>query len=145
MRRARRHLGLALFVCLFSTWLLAEAPATVSQAAAGQAAATPAQAPLPLTLPNKPDSLKFGVMGDFGTGKREQYQLGEVMARVESARGEMAYTVVSDGGERPHRVRARTGSFMAMGIIEDISPGLMVADLVALIASLDVVAPETDR
>jgi NADH-quinone oxidoreductase subunit D len=34
---------------------------------------------------------------------------------------------------------------MAMGIIEDISPGLMVADLVALIASLDVVAPETDR
>ena len=57
----------------------------------------------------------------------------------------MAYYVVSDGTERAYRVRARTGSFMAMGIIEDISPGLMVADLVALIASLDVVAPETDR
>ena len=82
MRRARRHLGLALFVCLFSAWLLAEAPATVPQAAPGQTAAAPAQAPLPLTLPNKPDSLKFGVMGDFGTGKREQYQLGDVMARV---------------------------------------------------------------
>jgi NADH-quinone oxidoreductase subunit D len=72
-------------------------------------------------------------------------EAGEVLSRVESARGEMAYYVVSDGGERPYRVRARTGSFMAMGIIEDISPGLMVADLVALIASLDVVAPETDR
>jgi NADH-quinone oxidoreductase subunit D len=72
-------------------------------------------------------------------------EAGEALARVESARGEMAYYVVSDGTEKPWRVRARTGSFLAMGIIEDISPGLMVADLVALIASLDVVAPEIDR
>jgi NADH-quinone oxidoreductase subunit D len=72
-------------------------------------------------------------------------EAGEVLSRVESARGEMAYYVVSDGGEKAYRVHARTGSFMAMGIIEDVSPGLMVADLVALIASLDVVAPEIDR
>jgi NADH-quinone oxidoreductase subunit D len=70
---------------------------------------------------------------------------GEALSRVESARGEMAYYVVSDGTEKAYRVRARTGSYLAMGIIEDISPGLMVADLVALIASLDVVAPEIDR
>ena len=49
------------------------------------------------------------------------------------------------GVDKAYRVRARTGSFMAMGVIEDVSPGLMVADLVALIASLDVVAPEIDR
>jgi NADH-quinone oxidoreductase subunit D len=70
---------------------------------------------------------------------------GETFARVESARGEMAYYVVSDGSNTPWRVRIRTGSFAAMGIIEAVSPGLMVADLVALIASLDVVAPEIDR
>jgi NADH-quinone oxidoreductase subunit D len=70
---------------------------------------------------------------------------GEAQSRIESARGEMAYYVVSDGGERAYRVRARTGSFLAMGIIEDLSRGLMIADLVALIASLDVVAPEIDR
>jgi NADH-quinone oxidoreductase subunit D len=70
---------------------------------------------------------------------------GEALSRVESARGEMAYYVVSDGSEKAYRVRVRTGSYLAMGIIEDISPGLMVADLVALIASLDVVAPEIDR
>jgi NADH-quinone oxidoreductase subunit D len=70
---------------------------------------------------------------------------GEAQSRIEAARGEMAYYVVSDGGERAYRVRARTGSFLAMGIIEDISRGLMIADLVALIASLDVVAPEIDR
>jgi NADH-quinone oxidoreductase subunit D len=72
-------------------------------------------------------------------------EAGEALSRVESARGEMAYYVVSDGSEKAYRVRARTGSYLAMGIIEDISPGLMVADLVALIASLDVVAPEIDR
>jgi NADH-quinone oxidoreductase subunit D len=70
---------------------------------------------------------------------------GEAQSRIESARGEMAYYVVSDGGERAYRVRARTGSFTAMGIIEELSPGLMIADLVALVASLDIVAPEIDR
>jgi NADH-quinone oxidoreductase subunit D len=77
--------------------------------------------------------------------RKPKPEAAEVQSRVESARGEMAYYLVADGGERPYRLRVRTGSFMAMGIIEDISPGLMVADLVALIASLDVVAPETDR
>jgi NADH-quinone oxidoreductase subunit D len=72
-------------------------------------------------------------------------EAGEALSRVESARGEMAYYVVSDGTAKAHRVRARCGSFTAMGIIEDISPGLMIADLVALISSLDVVAPEIDR
>jgi NADH-quinone oxidoreductase subunit D len=72
-------------------------------------------------------------------------EAGEAFSRVESARGEMAFYVVSDGTNKAHRVRARCGSFTAMGIIEDASPGLMVADLVALIASLDVVAPEIDR
>ncbi len=72
-------------------------------------------------------------------------EAGEVLSRVESARGEMGYYVVSDGTDKPYRVHVRTGSFLAMGIIEDLSPGLMVADLVALIASLDVVAPEIDR
>jgi len=72
-------------------------------------------------------------------------EAGEALGRVESARGELAYYVVCDGTEKAYRLRARTGSFTAMGIIEDISPGLMVADLVALIASLDVVAPEIDR
>jgi len=72
-------------------------------------------------------------------------EAAETFSRVESARGEMAYYVVSDGTENPYRVRIRTGSFTAMGIIEALSPGLMLADLVALISSFDVVAPEIDR
>ncbi len=70
---------------------------------------------------------------------------GEAYARVESARGDMAVYVIGAGGEGPYRARLRTGSFNAMGIIEHLSPGLMIADVVALVASLDVVAPEVDR
>ena len=70
---------------------------------------------------------------------------GEVYIRIESARGDMGFYVVSDGSEYPYRVRIRTGSFTAMSLIEKISRGLMVADLIALIASLDVDAPEIDR
>jgi NADH-quinone oxidoreductase subunit D len=70
---------------------------------------------------------------------------GEVYAAVEGARGELGVYLVSDGGERPYRLKWRTGSFSAMSIVEGVSRGLMIADLVALIASLDVIAPETDR
>ena len=57
----------------------------------------------------------------------------------------MGCYVIGAGKEEPYRCRFRTGSFNAMGIIEYKSPGLFLADLVALIASLDVVAPEIDR
>jgi NADH-quinone oxidoreductase subunit D len=77
--------------------------------------------------------------------KRIKPAAGEAQSRIESARGEMAFYVVSDGNERAYRTRARTGSFAAMGIVEELSKGLMIADLVAVIASLDVVAPEIDR
>jgi NADH-quinone oxidoreductase subunit D len=70
---------------------------------------------------------------------------GEAYARVESARGDMGCYVIGAGKEEPYRARFRTGSFNAMGIIEAKSQGLFLADLVAFIASLDVVAPEIDR
>jgi NADH-quinone oxidoreductase subunit D len=69
----------------------------------------------------------------------------EVYACVESARGEYGTYTVSDGTDKPYRSRFRTGSFSAMSIIEYMSPGILVADLVALIGSLDILAPEVDR
>ncbi|RME20304.1 MAG: NADH-quinone oxidoreductase subunit D [Deltaproteobacteria bacterium] len=70
---------------------------------------------------------------------------GEAYASVEGARGEMGCYVVSDGSPKPYRVKWRTSSFSALSIIEHVSPGLMIADLVAVIATLDVIAPEMDR
>jgi NADH-quinone oxidoreductase subunit D len=80
-----------------------------------------------------------------GKMPKKMKPVGEAYARVESARGDMGCYVVGRGGAEAYRARFRTGSFTAMGIIEAKSPGLFVADLVALIASLDVVAPEIDR
>ena len=70
---------------------------------------------------------------------------GEAMVRLESARGDMGYWVAGDGTDLPVRVHCRTGSFTSMGIIEKISAGLMIADLIAVIGSFDIVAPEVDR
>ncbi len=70
---------------------------------------------------------------------------GEVYVRVEGSRGDMGWYVVSDGSAFPYRTHIRTGSYTAMSIVEELSPGLMIADLVAVIASFDIVAPEVDR
>jgi len=70
---------------------------------------------------------------------------GDTHIRVEAARGDMSWYVVSDGSEYPYRVHVRTGSFAAMSIIDTLAYGLMIADLVAVIASFDIVAPEVDR
>jgi NADH-quinone oxidoreductase subunit D len=81
----------------------------------------------------------------MGKLPRKMKPEGEAYARIESARGDMGCYVMGKGKDNPYRARFRTGSFTAMGIVEAKSPGLFVADLVALIASLDVVAPEIDR
>ena len=82
---------------------------------------------------------------EFWRAPKKLKPVGDAMARVEAARGDMSCYVVGAGGANAYRARFRTGSFNAMAIIREKSRGLMVADLVALIASLDVVAPEIDR
>ena len=77
--------------------------------------------------------------------KRLKPPVGDVYLRLESARGDMGWYVVSDGSEYPYRCKIRTGSFTAMSIVDKVSRGLMLADLIAVIASFDVVAPEIDR
>ncbi len=72
-------------------------------------------------------------------------ELDEAYAAVEAARGEMGYYVVSNGEENAWRVKVRTGSFTATQVMEPIAPGTMIGDVVAMFASLDVVAPELDR
>jgi NADH-quinone oxidoreductase subunit D len=83
--------------------------------------------------------------GEIHIAPKKLKPKGEAVGRVEAARGEMCIYVVGEGEAFPHRVHIRTGSFTAMSILREKSRGLMVADLVALIASLDVIAPEIDR
>jgi 3',5'-cyclic AMP phosphodiesterase CpdA len=95
--------GLALIVCIGVAIALSAAPGTVP-ASTPQQQTAPAPAPLPLTLPNQDGALKFGVMGDFGTGSRQQQQLADQMARVHSQFPFELMITVGDnmyGGQRP--------------------------------------------
>jgi NADH-quinone oxidoreductase subunit D len=91
------------------------------------------------------DRIQTTEKGEFWNPPKKLKPKGEAFARVETARGDMGCYVVGDGTKNAYRARFRTGSFNAMQIIRDKSRGLMLADLVALIASLDIVAPEIDR
>jgi 3',5'-cyclic AMP phosphodiesterase CpdA len=76
----------------------------LSAVPAGEPLQPAAAAPIALTLPNKSDSLKFAVLGDFGTGSKEQYQLAAQMKRVHDVFPFDLVTLVGDnlyGSERP--------------------------------------------
>jgi NADH-quinone oxidoreductase subunit D len=70
---------------------------------------------------------------------------GEVYVAVESARGELACYVVSDGGPRPWRVKFRAPSLVALEATATCMRDALVADLIAIVGSLDTVMGEVDR
>ncbi|MER3451117.1 MAG: NADH-quinone oxidoreductase subunit D [Thermus sp.] len=70
---------------------------------------------------------------------------GEVYVPTESARGELGYYIVSDGGSMPYRVKVRAPSFVNLQSLSYACKGEQVADMVAIIASLDPVMGDVDR
>jgi 3',5'-cyclic AMP phosphodiesterase CpdA len=110
MSTSRQLPALALVVCVGVAACLSGAPLPAPATTAVQRAVpalpqtAPAQAPLTLTLPNQEGALKFGVMGDFGTGSRQQYQMADQMARVHTQFPFELMITVGDnmyGGQRP--------------------------------------------
>lgn len=70
---------------------------------------------------------------------------GEVYACVESARGELGHYVVSDGSNKPYRLRVRSPSFPHVEVLKRILPGLVLSDVVVAIASMDPILGDVDR
>jgi NADH-quinone oxidoreductase subunit D len=70
---------------------------------------------------------------------------GEVYVTVESARGELGCFVVSDGGPKPWRVKFRAPSFVALEATATCMTDALIADLIAIVGSLDSVMGEVDR
>jgi NADH-quinone oxidoreductase subunit D len=70
---------------------------------------------------------------------------GEVYVAVESPRGEFGCYLVSDGGPRPWRVKFRAPSFVALEAAPTVMTDALVADLIAIVGSLDTVMGEVDR
>jgi NADH-quinone oxidoreductase subunit D len=68
-----------------------------------------------------------------------------IYSAVESPRGELGVFLEGDGGPKPYRVHMRTPSFDNLSIINKISQGHLVADLVAILASIDIVLGDIDR
>ena len=70
---------------------------------------------------------------------------GDVYHAVEGPRGELGFYIVSDGGNRPYRLRTRPPSMYNLQALKSIAPGNLIADLVVSIGSLDPVFGEVDR
>ncbi len=78
--------------------------------------------------------------------KRVKPPKGEVYARSETPRGELGYYIISDGaGVNPFRVKVKSPCFTALSILPEIGRGVLIADVIALIGSIDIVLGEIDR
>jgi len=70
---------------------------------------------------------------------------GEFYQRVETARGELGVYIISTGTKNAHRVKFRSPGFSNLSLLNHISVGSKIGDLVAIMATLDLVIPDIDR
>ncbi len=70
---------------------------------------------------------------------------GEVYCAMENPKGELGFYIVSNGKNQPQRIRPRATSFINLSLMPEISRGYMVADLILILGSIDIVLGEVDR
>jgi NADH-quinone oxidoreductase subunit D len=70
---------------------------------------------------------------------------GEAYLETEAPKGQMGFMVVGDGTAIPWRVRARSSSFCNLSVLAELSRGCLIADIPAIVGSLDIVLGEIDR
>jgi NADH-quinone oxidoreductase subunit D len=92
-------------------------------------------------LPEGPISSRPGLKSVAQT----RIPTGEAYARVEGPRGEVGCYLIADGSAKPYRMKWRGASFSNLAVLPHIIPGHMVADVVAIMGSVDPVFGEVDR
>ena len=85
--------------------------------------------------------------GDWGIPIKLNQRLpkGEAYLETEAPRGQMGFYLLSDGTATPWRVRARSSSFCNLSVTHELCRGCLIADVPAVIGSLDIVMGEIDR
>ncbi len=85
--------------------------------------------------------------GDFQAKTKQVIKLpkGEFYQRVETARGELGVYIVSDGAASPYRIKYRSPNFSNLSALEHMAIGAKIGDLVAIMATIDLVIPDVDR
>jgi NADH-quinone oxidoreductase subunit D len=71
--------------------------------------------------------------------------VGEAYLETEAPRGQMGFYIVSDGNPIPWRARARSSSFCNLSVTGPLCAGCLIADVPAIVGSLDIVMGEIDR
>jgi NADH-quinone oxidoreductase subunit D len=77
--------------------------------------------------------------------KRVKPPAGEIYMRTECPRGELGYFIISDGTTKPYRIKVKSPCFTVMSAFREASRGTMIADIIAILGSFDIVLGEIDR
>jgi NADH-quinone oxidoreductase subunit D len=77
--------------------------------------------------------------------KRIKPLKGEIYSKAENPKGELGFYIISDGSNKPVRVKSRGTSFVNLAVLPEISKGCMLADLIMIMGSIDIVLGEVDR
>jgi NADH-quinone oxidoreductase subunit D len=77
--------------------------------------------------------------------KKIKPPVGSIYGRVENPKGELGYFIISDGSVNPFRVKVRGPSFVNLEVFNELCKGHLVADVIAILGSIDIVLGEVDR
>jgi NADH-quinone oxidoreductase subunit D len=85
--------------------------------------------------------------GDVGkpVPLKQKLPKGEVYLETEAPKGQMGFMIISDGTPIPWRARIRSSSFCHVSVLPELCRGLLIADVAAIISSIDIVLGEVDR
>ena len=85
--------------------------------------------------------------GDFQAKTKAVLKLpkGEFYSRVETARGEFGVYIIAEGATTPYRIKFRSPGFSNLSALDHLSRGQKIADMIAILGSLDLVIPDIDR
>ena len=77
--------------------------------------------------------------------KRIRPEAGEIYMRTETPKGELGYYIISDGTASPFRIKVRPPCFINLSALPAMCRGAMIADIIAILGSTDIVLGEVDR